>query len=110
MARRKRNNKRSLPEKPLEHPTSTSNSFQVLEEASKYPKKIIDETISNQEDPIQLQASKSMENSPSQPSEQSPGKSLEIPSELQDKVHLDMPMLDHNSKNPEEEDMKDAIP
>ena len=110
MARRKWNHKRPLPKNPLKHPASTSNSFQVLEEASKDPEKIIAETISNQEDPIQLQESKSLENSPSHPSDQSPGKSLEIPIEIQDKTNLDMPMLDHNMENPEEEDMKDMIP
>ena len=101
---------KAIAKKLPEHPTSTSNSFQILEEASKDPKNIIDETILNQEDLIQLQESKSLENSPSHPSEQSQGKSLEIPTEIQDKTHLDMPMLDHNIENPEEEDMKDTIP
>ena len=51
-----------------------------------------------------------MENSTSQQSEQSLGKALETPSDPQDKMHSDMPMLDHNPENPEEEDMTDAIP
>ena len=110
MAKRKKNHKRTMQEKLPEHPSSNSNSFQVLEEVSKDPEKIIDETNLNQEDSIQLQASKSMDNSPSQPSEQSPGKSLEIPIEHHDKAQLDMPMPDQNLDNPEEEDMKDAIP
>ena len=51
-----------------------------------------------------------MDNSPFQSSDQSLGKSLEIPIETQGKAHLDMHMLDQNPETPEEEDMKDAIP
>ena len=51
-----------------------------------------------------------MDNSPSQPLEQSPGNSLEIPTDHQDKTQLDMPMTDLNSDIIEEEDMKDATP
>ena len=74
------------------------------------PEKIIDETILNQEVRVQLHASKSMDNSPFQPFEQSPGKSLEIPIETQGRAQLDMHMPDQNPETPEEEDMKDAIP
>ena len=69
MARRKHNHKRPTQEKILEHPSCTNNSFQVLEDVTMDPEKIFDETNLNQELPVQLHASKSMDNSPFQASE-----------------------------------------
>ena len=110
MTQRKRNHKRASPENLPEHPAPTSNSFQVLKEASIDTEKTFNESISNHEVPIQLQVPKATENPTFQQSEKSSGKALENLSDPQEKMHSDMPMPDHNLENLEEEDMMDAIP
>ena len=51
-----------------------------------------------------------MENTASQQLEKYLGKTLENSSDPQEKMHSDIPMLDHNLENLEEEDMTDVIP
>ena len=70
----------------------------------------IEDQNMNQEEPVQLHASKTADNSISQHSEQSSGKSLENPNDTQDRVHLDIHMPDQNPESLEEKDMKDTIP
>ena len=72
--------------------------------------KIMEDKNLNQEVPVQLHVSKTMDNSTLQPSELSPGKSSENHNDTQERVQLDIHMSDRCPESLEEEDMKDAIP
>ena len=62
----------------------------------------------NQEVPVHLHASKSVDNSSLQPFDLSPSNSLENPNDTQGRVQLDMHMPDQNPETLEEEDMKES--